>query len=247
MIQLNLLPDVKKEYIKAKRTKRFIASVCLVVTAGALGATFLLFSVVKFAQTKNINDLTTDIETKIEEINNIEDIDKILTIQNQINALDGLHTQKPEFSRMFVYLNQLTPEKATIGELDVDVVNSTVSLTGAADAFSTINEFADTLKFARYRVVPVDENGDPIELTEADLIPTDEDPRAFSSVLTQLSRDDESATYTIEMSFDPAIFDNTLDIRMIVPKTITTRSVLNRPDIGNNGLFEEVNIPEEDQ
>jgi len=239
MIQFNLLPDVKKEYIRAKRTKRVIATLCFVATAGSLGITILLFSIVQFAQKKNINDLTNDIDREIAAIQAIEDIDKILTIQNQIDSLDSLHSEKPEFSRMFTYLNQLTPVGVTVGELDVDLINSTISVTGGSSSFSDINKFADTLKFARYTELDATpgEASTFQQTAEYDI----NDPRAFTNVLAQLSRNDDSATYILTMEYDPILFNNTKNIQLSVPEnTITTRSIINRPNLNNNGLFEEV-------
>ena len=63
MLQFNLLPDVKKEYIKAKRQKRLIVSISTISAAVSIGIVVVLLSIVQFVQKKNINDLTNDIKT----------------------------------------------------------------------------------------------------------------------------------------------------------------------------------------
>src|SRR6056297_437977 len=144
MIQFNLLPDVKKEYIKARRTKRLIMTSSLVASAASIGVVFLLFLTVQVAQKGNISDLTDDIQSELNSLQSTEDLDQMLTVQNQLNTLPGLHQQKPETSRLFGYLTQVTPEDVTISTLSLDMAANSMKITGRADSLATVNEFADT-------------------------------------------------------------------------------------------------------
>ena len=233
MIQFNLLPDVKKEYIKAKRTKRLITSVSMLAIIVSIVVVGVLFSIVQFGQKKHITDLTEDISSNITEINEIEDLDKILTIQNQLDSLTFLHQDKPEASRLFSYLTSLAPADATIDNLDVDFLDSTMIITGTAKDIATVNLFADTLKFTKF-------TAEPLTADTEGAIPSEE-MDMFSSVLTQVSRSESDTNYVLETTFDSQVFDNTLAVVLRVPDTVTTRSVLNRPDIGQNGLFDDTN------
>ena len=62
MIQFNLLPDVKLEYIKAKRTKRSVMLVSIIATGVALGISIMLFLTVSVLQKQHINNLNNDIQ-----------------------------------------------------------------------------------------------------------------------------------------------------------------------------------------
>ena len=55
MIQLNLLPDVKLEYIKAQHLRRLVLSVSVLVTLAAVVILMLLL-VFDLAQKKNLSD-----------------------------------------------------------------------------------------------------------------------------------------------------------------------------------------------
>ena len=227
MIQFNLLPDVKKEYIKAKQLKRLIMSISTIAIVASLAVVFLLFSVVQFAQKKNISDLTKDIETEITKLQSIEDLDKILTIQSQLETLPELHEAKPETSRLFTYLNQVTPVEVKIGEVNLDLINTTMEIVGTGDSLAAVNKYADTLKFVEYTVGEEPERFKP-----------------FSQVITDLSRNADRASYTITLQFNPLIFDNKLAVGLIVPEQVTTRSVTGRPSIEGinqegNSLFED--------
>jgi len=237
MIQFNLLPSVKKEYIKARRTKRLITSISAAAIITSIAVVGVLFSVVQFGQKSHINGLTDDIQQKVAELNQIDDLDKILTIQNQLDSLETLHQDKPESSRLFNYFTQLTPSDATIANLTVDFVGGTITITGTAKDIATVNKFADTLKFTKYTSQPVTEAA--TDSSQADSAPTLEEVSMFSSVLTQVSRSEQNTTYILETVFDTKVFDNTLDITLRVPDIVTTRSVLNKPNIGQNGLFDD--------
>lgn len=221
MIQFNLLPDVKLKYVKARRTKRLVILAAAGISVSVLAVMVLLFLVVNVFQKKHLNDLNKDIASYSNELKGVKDIDKVLTIQNQLNNLSmnngapGLHDKKPVVSRLFPYLSQMLPDKLSLATLDVNFEAQTISFNGGADSLSTINKFVDTLKFTTYK------SGTDKEASET---------KAFSNiVLTSFGRDDLAATYQIDLKFDPLIFDSSKTINMIVPKIITTRSETEKP------------------
>src|SRR5690606_9936133 len=97
-----------------------------------------------------INGLSKDITAEIASIRAIEDLDKILTIQHQLETLPELHTTKTETSRLFSYLNSVTPVEVKISSVNVDFVNYTMIIEGTADSLAAVNKYADTLKFVTY-------------------------------------------------------------------------------------------------
>lgn len=213
MIQFNLLPDVKLEYIKARRSKRMVLMIATGVTGASLLIFIGMFMVVNVLQPKHISDLNKDIAKDTATLKAIPDVNKILTVQNQLTSLTALHDQKPISSRTITYLEQLTPAKATIGDTKVDFAAHTITLTGGADALSTVNKFVDTLKFTDYTVAGQ---------TDA--------KRAFSDVvLTSFSTGEKGVTYQLSFSFDPVIFDGTKQVTLVVPKIISTRSETEKP------------------
>lgn len=192
MIQFNLLPDIKLEYIKTQRIKRLVMTISLAASAAALIVMLVLLSSVYLVQKKNIRDLNKDIQATNTSFKNIAHIGDILTVQSQLNSLSGLHAQKPAASRLFGYLSQLTPQQATIADLKVDYANHTMSINGNAPSLDVVNTFIDGLKYTDYSVA--NRGGDL---------------SAFSTVvLATFSRNSKTATYTITLSYDPAIFDN---------------------------------------
>lgn len=219
MIQFNLLPDIKIQYLKARRQKHLVLFVSTVTVIASISILLLMASYVFGVQRKSIHDLTNDIQAASEELQNTPDLNKILTVQNQLNSLPDLHNNKPAANRIFGYINQATPSSASISRLEVNFEAGTMGLTGSANSLETVNKFVDTLKFTNFTT---GSNGDP--------------RRAFSDVvLANFGRDSEGANYTISLSFDQEIFSQQADVELSVPNIITTRSEVDQPGV----LFEE--------
>lgn len=213
MVQFNLLPDVKLEYVRARRTQRLVVAISTLLSIVALAIFIMLLLFVDVAQKKNLHDLDTDISSNSKTLKNTPDLNKILTVQNQLNSLPNLDAQKPSVGRLFTYVTQVTPAKAFITNLQADYTQSTLTITGTADALSTVNTYVDTLKFTTYQL-----QGD-----------TTKTPAFSNVVLSAFSRDNTQATYTITLSFDPAIFNITNNVTLTVPNIISTRSEINQP------------------
>lgn len=212
MIQFNLLPDVKLEYIKAKQTKRTAILTSVLICGVSFGVLLLLFTSVNIIQKKHLSDLNKDIKTYSDQLNNTKDLNKILTIQNQLTSLPALHDKKAVASRLFGYLTQVTPAQATISKFDVDFSANTMTISGGADSLSTVNKYADTLKFTTYKTADGKEGN------------------AFSDVvLATFSRSDKTTSYELNLKFDPVIFDNAQDVKLSTPRIISTRSETEKP------------------
>jgi hypothetical protein len=217
MIQLNLLPDVKLEYIKAQRTRSVAITIAVLFAIAAVGLLILLLSV-SGLQKKHLDDLSNDIKSQSKKLQTEPDISKILTVQNQLQSLTGLHAAKPAASRLSDYLNQVTPAQVNISDFTADLAQQTATITGSADSLSNVNKYVDTLKFTKF--------SDGAEASS----------RAFSNVVlntfgvTAGGKDPSQAvTYTITLSYDRSIFDITKDIQLSVPNQTTTRASVDQP------------------
>lgn len=221
MIEFNLLPDVKLQYVKTRRIKRLVTLAALLVAGVSLVIFLLLLAYVDVVQHKSSNDLTSNINSTSSTLQGTQDLNKILTIQNQLAVLPTLQDQKPVASRLFGYMTEITPAQATISNMSADFVQHTLTITGHADGLATVNQYTDTLKFTTYTTSTSSKN-----------------TNAFSGVvLASFSSDASGADYTINASFDPTIFSETTSITLTVPKITTTRSVLDQP----SDLFKQTN------
>lgn len=246
MIQFNLLPDVKLEFIRAQYLKRVIMFVSIIASVVCFVIFLALFSYVKGAQKSHIEALDKDITESVNKLKENPDLDKILTVQNQLNSLPDLHDKKVIASRLNGYFIQLTPVKTTISDFEVKFEDNSMTIEGNADSLSTVNKFVDQLKFTTYTLA----DGDPETLTDQD--PSNDKPNttgdAFSNVVLDgheienqenvTQKNGGPIAFKIITNFDPNIFKVIKDIpegedavTLTVPNKITTRSVIERPDI----------------
>ncbi len=217
MIQFNLLPDIKQQYLKAQRQKHLVIFVSTVIVIVSLSVFIILLLVVGVWQKKSMSDLNGDIKKYNNQLSSTKDLDKILTVQNQLKALTPLHDKKPDAARLFTYLGQVTPVKASISKFDINYEDNTISINGTADSLATVNTFVDTLKFTEYTVTD-GEGKDPNSKS------------AFSKVvLANFGRSDKTTTYTLTAEFDPIIFSELSEVELTVPQKTTTRSATQQP------------------
>ncbi len=162
MIQFNLLPDVKLDFLKAQKLKRSVVGIAIIAGGASLTLLILLFLVVDVFQKTHISSLNGKIKEDYGKIQSVPDLNKILTIQNQLNSLSCtkdelsagkkpcLHDKKPVATRLFRYLKQVVPDNVSIAELTVDFDAKTMTFTGTSNSLATVNKFVDTLKFTGY-------------------------------------------------------------------------------------------------
>lgn len=113
--------------------------------------------------------------------------------------------KKPIASRLFDYLAQVTPSQAGLSHVMVDFEASTINITGNTPNLDTVKTYTDTLKATKYSQDGVDEE------------------KAFKDVvMSSFSRDDCGASFTINATFDPLIFDGTQKVALVVPSGIST-------------------------
>lgn len=225
-VQFNLLPQSKMQSVRAARNRRFIITIAFLASAASLAVFLLTLFSVDVIQTKQLSDANkaiTDTTAKIKQNNNL---DKILTIQNQLVSLASLHQNKHVASRLFNYLPQITPSNVHIGSLNIDFDTGVMSISGTADSPHSVNIFIDTLKFTNLA------------------LPGQTTPKsAFPSVIeNSYGIGQGNVSFSLTIHFDPSLFSNAIvdsDHKPVsptlkVPSLTTTRSVLNDP---GNAIF----------
>ena len=206
MVQFNLLPNIKLEYVRARRTKYLVTFVSIVVSGVAILVFAVSLFIVDVVQKKSLSDLNTDVGKYSKQLKGTKDLSEILTVQNQLNTLTALHDGKPVATRLFDYISQVTPAQASLNKLTVDFSGNTMSIGGTAPSLDAVSLYTDTLKATYYT-------------TSNNSTKTN----AFSNVvLANFGRNDTGATFTITLSFDPAIFKATNTVKLVVPSTTTT-------------------------
>jgi Tfp pilus assembly protein PilN len=236
-LQFNLLPDVKQEYLKTRHTKRTIITASIVASAIALFI-FLFATITVYVINKNqLSRADSDIKKYSNDLQSVKNLDKILTIQNQLSSIQSLHQGKHKMSRIYTYLPQVTPAHVCVSQLSLDGSSSSLNFQGTAESQKSINTFVDTLKFTKYKVGKDNATKDAFPSVV-------ENQFGISTSATTQEKGSGSvcqgapapAGYQLSVKFDPALFANASDVQLVVPQgLVTTRSVLNDPSNIFNG------------
>jgi hypothetical protein len=162
MIELNLLPDIKKDYIKALRTRTRIAIVSMLVILIAVGAVVASILYVYVAQNLLIKNRTAVIAEKKDELEKKPNTTLNLTIQNQLDVLPELHEKKAIYSRMMDMLpvmNPSAPNSVSLTNLTINNDTKTMAFNGTSETFEALSVFQESLKYTELTTYTTLEDG----------------------------------------------------------------------------------------
>ncbi len=134
MIQINLIPDVKREFIRAQQLRRMAITVSIMVGAAAVAVVLLLAGVLGGQQIR-INLAKGDIDKRYKQLKAVDNVDNILTLQNQLSKVTSLNDKKTMDSRLFDILaaiNPVAPNNVTYSTIKLDPSTSTLMIEGSA-------------------------------------------------------------------------------------------------------------------
>jgi hypothetical protein len=150
MIEVNLLPDVKQEFIRAKRVRASVVSIAILISMAAVGIVVLLSLYVFGVQNFRNQQADTSITEQSKKLAAVEDINNTLTIQNQLSVVSKLHDEKYISSRFFSVLaaiNPPAPNNVVVSKVVVDTENKTISIEGqAANGYPAFETFRKTIE-----------------------------------------------------------------------------------------------------
>ncbi|HUA13216.1 MAG TPA: PilN domain-containing protein [Candidatus Sulfotelmatobacter sp.] len=209
MIQINLLPDVKLEFVRSQKLKRLILGVSAIACVCSIALLIVLLSV-DGLQKKHLNDINGDISNYKSQLQNKPNISQILTVQNQLNSITTLQAGKPQAARVFGYLNLLTPVTVSLNSLSLNFTEKTMVITGNANNPGSVNQYVDNLKDTTYT-----SNSSPTPK------PAFNDVVLTSFSYSNSGSSSQPASYTINLSYDSNIFSNTQQVKLSVPTSTT--------------------------
>ncbi|HMR72918.1 MAG TPA: hypothetical protein PKD68_02820 [Candidatus Saccharibacteria bacterium] len=229
MIHLNLLPDVKREFLKAKRDQARVISVAILSVLVVGGVTVALAVWVYAVQNIHIGLLSQNIKDNAAKIEAIPDVNKYVTLQNQLANLSKLHDGKNDFSRLLTILptlNPKSPNNVALASVTLGTEESTISLEGRVSDFTGLITFRDILQNAEleYRT----------DIEDSEVIKE----KLFSEVaileqgLSKTAEGNAVVSFKIIVRYNPAAFINSSkDVTVSVPKLETTPSKQGSPDL----------------
>lgn len=159
--EINLVPDIKDEFIKALKFRNFVFFLCIVVAASSL-VVMLIFLSIAGGQQGFITAKQNTIETLQKKISDYSDLSDFLTIRDQLKNIDTITENKKMMSRTFNILSAIIPtgdDHINISELSVSLADESPSFTFEAQAnagtepkidYKVLDAFKKSMQYLRY-------------------------------------------------------------------------------------------------
>lgn len=229
MIRLNLLPDIKRDFLKAKRDQARVVSFSILAVLVAAGVTVALAVWVYGIQQGWSNLLTQNIKDNVAEVQKITDIDKYVTVQNQLANLSNLHDGKNDFSRLMTILpilNPKSPNNIKLSSINLEDEQHTITMEGQTADFTGLVTFRDILENAQveYRA----------SASEAKTVKDKlfSDVKIIDQGMSKTTSGSSVVGFKIVVTYNLAAFKNSSkDVTVTVPKLDTTPSKQGSPDL----------------
>lgn len=230
MIEINLVPDIKQELLKAQSIRARVITGSIFVGVASILILTLLIIYVFTVQTIRGNLADDSIKQGSEKLASVTDLTKTLTIQNQLTKISTLNSNKKIDSRIFDLLNAIippAPNNVRISNLAIDSSSSLISIDGqATNSYAAVEVFKKTIEGATLKYT--DAQDKPQAITLASHISTSNTSYGEDTTGTKVLRFSLSFTYVPEL-FSPAsknisivitIDGNVTDSFLGVPKSV---------------------------
>ncbi|MGO3702250.1 MAG: hypothetical protein ACTJG2_03660 [Candidatus Saccharimonadales bacterium] len=232
MIQINLIPDVKLELVKSQRHRMVVMSVSIMVIIASLGLLVLLAGYVFGVQAALIGSATNNIKREDENFRNIEDIEKTVTVSNQLKHIQSSHENKAMTSRIFALLAEASAEgtdnAVAINSFDIDTTQNTISITAQTRyrGFDAAEVFRKNIEGMKLYYVEPEKDAVASELSDSPLTKHDNEQSVqiasevnlTNMVLAREEREgagSESVSFRIDFAYDPLLFSQQIDMLRI--------------------------------
>jgi Tfp pilus assembly protein PilN len=207
MIEINLVPDVKQELIRAQRIRSTVISLAILIGIVAAAIIALLAIYVGGVQTLRGTIADGAISDGSKKLAAVEDLSKTLTIQNQLTKISAIHDDVKIDSRIFDVLSAIippAPNAVFVSNLLVDSASGTISMEGQApNSYAAVEVFRKTIEGAK---VTYKKDGADAEIALASNVSTSDASYGEDSSGAKVLRFTLSFTYAKEL-FSPLSTD----------------------------------------
>ncbi len=145
MLSLNLLPDVKKDLLRVRRERNLVVSISVIVVGASIGVLLLLsgtLGVLIGAKALMENSIKNDEQT-IKQAQKKKQLDKYITIQNQLKQIGKLKSDQQVYSRLMDYLTQLNPAAPNNVQISSAKIEAPAGSSGDTSSSSSSSASAD--------------------------------------------------------------------------------------------------------
>lgn len=159
--EINLVPDVKNEFIKTLKFRNFVFFLSIIVASGSI-IVILIFLTISGGQQGFINAKQKTIDILAQKISDYSDLSDFLTIRDQLGNIASITENKIMASRAFNVLSAIIPtgeDYINISELNVNLSDDLPSFRIEAQAnagpqtdidYVVLDSFKKSMQYMRY-------------------------------------------------------------------------------------------------
>ena len=168
MIEINLLPNVKRELLKTRAMRNRVISISFLVGGASIAAVVVLALILgsQIAAEAVQNGVIKDRNDKLMAV---EDLNKVVTIQHQLTKINEQHSGKKINSRVFdvvTAVNPVAPNNVSFSDIKVNPESKTITLEGsAANGYSALETLKKTILNTKVQTTDGDKSSE-VSLTK---------------------------------------------------------------------------------
>jgi hypothetical protein len=212
MIEINLIPDVKREFIHAQKMRNLAITASILVGAAAAGIVVIL-ALLLGAQALHESIARGQVNEQFKKLQSVDNIDNVLTIQNQLSKISSINDTKTMDSRLFDVLTAISPAAPNdikIATAQLDPTNRTLAIEGSAtNGFAATETFRKTILNTK------------LESTvdgQTTTVPLAEDVVIGETSYGEGADGGKVLRFALTLTYPEGLFDNTLkSLRIITP------------------------------
>ena len=168
MIEINLLPNVKRELLKTRVMRNRVISISFLVGGASIAAVVVLALILgsQFAAEAVQGGVIKDRNDKLMAV---EDLNKVVTIQHQLTKINEQHSGKKINSRVFdvvTAVNPVAPNNVSFSDIKVNPESKTITLEGSAvNGYSALETLKKTILNTKVQTTDGDKSSE-VSLTK---------------------------------------------------------------------------------
>lgn len=168
MIEINLLPNVKRELLKTRVMRNRVISISFLVGGASIAAVVVL-ALILGSQIAGEAVQSGVIKDKNDKLMAVEDLNKVVTIQNQLTKINEQHSRKKINSRIFdvvTAVNPVAPNNVSFSDIKVNPGSKTITLEGSAvNGYSALETLKKTILNTKVQTTDGDKSSE-VSLTK---------------------------------------------------------------------------------
>ena len=168
MIEINLLPNVKRELLKTRAMRNRVISISFLVGGASITAVVVL-ALILGSQIAAEAVQGGVIKDRNDKLMAVEDLNKVVTIQHQLTKINEQHSGKKLNSRIFdvvTAVNPVAPNNVSFSDIKVNPGSKTITLEGSAvNGYSALETLKKTILNTKVQTTDGDKSSE-VSLTK---------------------------------------------------------------------------------